>query len=157
MAGAATRLKLRAEDADDLKVVAAALRGAVAKVGDMAYQARERRFVVMVNRFRWEAAPPTGRVSGLGIGGERTRAGLRFDYVDKVQSTGFRPGADDQVLELLTIDCQAGRNGAAEIVLLFAGGAKLRLAAECVDCTLDDIGRPWPTPRRPDHAIDDRD
>ncbi len=158
MGEAATRLKLRAEDAEDLKVVAATLRGAVAKVGDMAYRPRERRFVIMVNRFRWEtAAPPAGRLSGPVVGGERTRAGLRFDYVDKVQSVGFRPGVTDQVLELLTIDSAAGANDAAEIVLIFAGGAKLRLAAECVDCTLDDIGRPWPTPRRPDHAIDDSD
>lgn len=155
MGDAATRLKLRAEEAEDLKVLAATLRGAIAKVGDMSFQARERRFVIMVNRFRWETAPPAGR--GVGIGGERTRAGLRFDYVDNVRSAGFQPGAADQVLELLTIECTAGANGAAEIVLVFAGGAKLRLAAECVDCTLDDIGRPWPTPHRPDHAIDDGD
>ena len=154
MAEAVTRLKLRAEDAEDLKVVSAALQSAVCKAADMAYQARERRFVVMLNRFRWESeAPAAGGPRAFGAKGERSRCGLRFDFVDAVKSVGFQPGASDRVLELLTIDCASSGDGAEAITLVFAGGAKLRLDVECVDCTLDDIGQPWPTAHRPDHAI----
>ena len=49
MAGPAP-LQLLAEDADDLAVISAALQDAVAKVGDISYEARSRRLTIAFNR-----------------------------------------------------------------------------------------------------------
>ena len=49
MNGAAP-LKLLAQDADDLKVLAAAAQDAVGKIGDISYDGRKRTLTVLVNR-----------------------------------------------------------------------------------------------------------
>jgi len=48
-------LQLLAEDQDDLAVISAALQDAIAKVGDISYEAKARRLTIALNRFRWEA------------------------------------------------------------------------------------------------------
>ena len=56
MAAAPTEpLRLRVEDADDVKVVSAALQDAIAKVGDISYEPAARRLTIALNRFRWES------------------------------------------------------------------------------------------------------
>ncbi len=147
---AGDRLKLRAEAAEDLPVIAAALQSAILLTADMSYQPRERRVAAMFNRFRWEADEGSEKAAG----GQRIRAALRIDFVDKVSASGFRPGADGGILELLTIASEPREAPAAEVTLVFAGGAKLRLAVDSIDCTLDDVGEPWETPNRPDHGLD---
>ncbi len=47
-------LKLRARDIDDMAVMAAMLQEAVVRPAEMTYQAREKRFVMVISRFRWE-------------------------------------------------------------------------------------------------------
>ena len=51
----ATALKLLAQDAEDLKVVAAALQDAVGRIGDISYEPGARRLTLALNRYRWEA------------------------------------------------------------------------------------------------------
>lgn len=143
-AGNRRPLKLRAEDEQDLTVIAAALQSAVVRIEDITYRPRRRRFALMANRFLWENRTRAQRI----------RAGLRFDYVIQVQSTGIKRGARGLILELLTLTARALEQGEVEITLIFAGSAKLRLLCECIDCTLDDIGEPWDTASRPDHGID---
>ena len=53
----AALLKLRARDARDLETIAACVQDALVALGGMKYLPRERRFALMLNRFRWEAAP----------------------------------------------------------------------------------------------------
>ena len=53
--GAPTRLKLLAEDADDLEIISAALQDAVAKIGDIQFEPASRQLTMSLNRFRWEA------------------------------------------------------------------------------------------------------
>ena len=48
------RLKLSAGDADDLAVIAACTQDALAPIGEMAFLPAERRFVLALNRFRWD-------------------------------------------------------------------------------------------------------
>ena len=148
-------LHLRAEDDEDLTVIAAAVQSAVAKVGDIAYQPNERRFAVMMNRFRWES-PNAGSTSLAAID-QRVRSALRFDYVTGVQASGIDHRARDRVLELLTISARLDGANGAEVNLVFAGNATIRLQLECIDLSLDDIGRPWQTKRRPNHRVASED
>ncbi|HYE45749.1 MAG TPA: DUF2948 family protein [Caulobacter sp.] len=140
MSGAAPRLKLLAEDADDLAVISAALQDAVAKVGDISYEPARRRLTIGFNRFRWEVD-----------GGERIRSGLQLGGVMLVQSRRLRREAREAVLSLLGVTFEPGEPPGGVVVLTFAGGGELRAEVECLDAALADVSAPWPTPRRPAH------
>ena len=47
-------LKLSALDAGDLEVISAAVQDSLVAVRDCAFFADEKRFVLLLNRFRWE-------------------------------------------------------------------------------------------------------
>ena len=140
-------LRLMALDADDLAVVSCNLQDAVVRAADLVFQPRQRRFALVASRFDWVAAE-AGRM-------ERCRAGLHFDYVVKVSSTGFEPGDRKAVLNLLGIVFEPGEAPAGCVVLTFSGGAAIRLDVECVDAQMRDIGPRWAARHKPGHAIDD--
>ena len=136
----ASALKLLAEDADDLKVIAAALQDAVGKIGDISYEPRARRLTLAFNRYRWE-----------GGGGERVRAAVQVGSVLKVQARKLRRNAKDAVVELLSIDFEPGEAPGGALTFTFAGGGDLRAQVECLDVVLADVSAPWATPRTPKH------
>ncbi|MEM9716840.1 MAG: DUF2948 family protein, partial [Pseudomonadota bacterium] len=47
-------LRLAAETADDLQVIASLCQDAVFPATEMTFDAKERRFAILINRFRWE-------------------------------------------------------------------------------------------------------
>ena len=49
------QLKLLAQDEEDLQVLSAALQDAVARIGDIRWEAKARRLTVEFNRFLWES------------------------------------------------------------------------------------------------------
>jgi hypothetical protein len=159
----ADRLKLRARDAADMDVIAALLQDALVPVADLAYLRRERRFVLVVNRFMWERAPDereapaAGRMpdprdddarfedAGAGARYWRTHTGLTFERVKAAASRNL-PRGRDAILNLLTVSSEARR-----IVFHFSGGAQLRLEVGEIRCHMEDLGEPWPTAARPAH------
>lgn len=157
--GPPPRLRLRAEDARDLEVISACLQDAVTRRRDMAYRRREHRFAAIFNRFRWEREAGGGRGGGAGPGSpprhQRIRTGVHFDGCLAVRSRGLDRMGADAVLSLLAIDCRPRDDGAAEIVLEFAGGAAILMHLECIDCRLRDMSEPWQARARPDHRLDD--
>jgi len=155
------RLRLRAADAEDMDVVAALLQDALVPVLDMTYQKRERRFVMVANRFRWRESdtedgasaqpePLEGDASfedsDTPPAHERINTGVRFDKVVRVQSKGISDGGRDQILNLLTVVTES-----KSITLLFSEDAVIRLDVEEINCHLEDVGDPWPTRWRPHH------
>jgi hypothetical protein len=133
-------LRLRAEDADDLQVISAALQDAVAKIGDIAFDARGRLLTVAFNRFVWE-------------GGERrrVRCGLQLGAVQGVKSRNIRRGAADAVVELLAIRFEPGEAPGGSITLAFAGDGDLAVSVECIDAVLADVSPSWPARSTPAH------
>lgn len=136
------RLRLLAQDGDDLAVLAAALQDAVGKVGDIVFDPRARQLTLAFNRYRWE-----------GEGGERIRCALQIGSVLSVQTRRIRRGAKDAVVALLTVAFEPGDAPGGTITLSFAGGGDLRAEVECVDAVLADISEPWSTPRTPAHEV----
>jgi hypothetical protein len=136
-------LRLLAEDQDDLEVISAALQDAIAKVGDIEWDAKGRRFTLALNRYLWE-------VPG-GLLGNRVRAGLQFGSVLAVKSRNLRRDPPDAVIELLAVRFEPGEAPGGRVRLAFAGGGDLELTVECVDAALADISAPWPTPSTPAH------
>lgn len=142
-------LKLIAEDAEDLKVIAAHLQDALVRVGDIAYLPRHRRLAISLNRFCWEARPAK-------VGGKdayaRVTAGLHLDGVLGVKARGMDQKNLEGLLYLLSIEAKVDETGAGVINFVFAGGATLQAEVECIDATLADRGEPWLTDAKPEHA-----
>jgi hypothetical protein len=134
-------LRLLAEDPEDLGIISAAMQDAVAKVGEISYEAKARRLTIAFNRYRWEAG-----------GHERVRSGLQLGGVLKVQTRKIRRGARDAVLEVLAVTFEPGEPPGGTITISCAGGGDLRVVVECIDAVLADVSEPWPTPRTPTHA-----
>lgn len=145
MAETAKPLRLLAHDADDLGVLSAALQDAVAKIGDIRWDAQARTLTIACNRFRWEATKAKQ--------GERVRSALQFGDVSGVQARNLRRDAKGAVVELLSIGFEPAEEAPAGVVtLVFAGGGDMRVAVDCLDVALADVSDPWATPRTPGHA-----
>ncbi len=142
----ASRLRLLAEDAEDLAVMSAALQDAVGRIGDIQFDAAGRRLTVALNRFRWEDV-------GRSKGGARVRCALQLAGVLSVRAKRLLPEAPDAVVELLAVTYQPTDVPAGVISLTFAGGGELACDVECLDAVLADVSEPWATPRRPAHDL----
>lgn len=138
-------LTLAAEDTADLEVISARLQDAVAKVKDLVYLPKRRRFAALFNRFQWEAGARRGNL--------RVQSGLHFDGVLSVKSHNIKRGAPDAVVSLLAIKFtpQSADDPAGAIELIFSGGGTLKLDVECIDAGLSDVSGVWAARGRPAH------
>lgn len=150
-------LRLRAEDVEDITVLSACLQDATLRPVDMTWQPRQRRFALVLNRFRWEdeRQPDAKRRLIRAVPHARVAAGLHFDGVLKVRSTGIDRSDSKTVLELLSILAEPGEDAAAALTLVFAGGAAVKLQVECIDAQMQDIGTPFPVRRAPQHKVEE--
>jgi hypothetical protein len=142
---------LAAQDAEDLAIVSARLQDAVARVKDLVFLPKKRRFAALFNRFMWEQAERKKKDGDL-----RVRAGLHFEGVLSAKSRNLKLGAPDAVVSLLTIRfTPKGSDDPAGIIeLVFAGGGVIRLEVECIEAELQDIGSEWAARGRPAHQTD---
>ena len=72
-----------------------------------------------------------------------------------VQTAGFDANAREGVLNLLAIRFTPGDEPAGQIELDFAGGGSVRLAVECIEARLQDLGAAWAAKGRPTHRLDE--
>lgn len=139
------KLKLLAEDAGDLEILAAAAQDALVRVGELSYDKTTRRFTATISRFRWEQAQALGPFA-------RVSAALSFESVLAVKSRNVRQTEPDALASILSIEFAPAPEPPGGIVrLVLAGGGDIALEVECLDAMLIDLGAAWPTPRRPDH------
>jgi len=143
-------LRLVALDADGLAILSAHVQDAVLRVQDINWLPRKGHFVVGLNRFVWEkAAAGSWRKRDF----ERRRAALHLARVRKVQSTGIDRRAADAVISLLAIRFELKDAPSGDVVLEFAGDAKIRLSVEVLEAKLTDLGPAWSTPLAPHHIL----
>lgn len=138
------KLKLSALDADDLGVISAAVQDALVAVRDCAYFKDEKRFVLLLNRFQWEADP------SIDSAHSRTHSALVFNEVTGVQHHNIPLGEPDRMLELLAVILEND----GSVALRFATGRAIRLEIGRLACHLGDVGEPWPTPWKPAHPAE---
>lgn len=157
-------LKLIALDADDLRVISAHLQDAVLRVSDMAYLPGEKRFAAIANRFDWDkalsrppaGAPPIKRSRGE-TGLERRRTGLRFERVLDAKVSGIDLKDKRGALALLAVTFTPASDPevpGGDVTLTFSGGAAIRLAVECLEFQMTDLGAAWATKLAPVHPDD---
>jgi hypothetical protein len=134
-------LKLLANDADDLKIVASARQDAILRVGDIRYDPVARSVTLRMTRFRHEAKKS-----------ERVECGVRIDGVMGLQSRGIERGKPDAFMVILDMTFEASDAPAGFIDLTLAGGGALRLSVEGLDLLLSDVGDSRKTKSKPDHG-----
>lgn len=141
-------LNLGAQEVDDLKVMAALLQDAIFTPADLVWQAKQRKFALLVNRFRWEvnAKKP-----------ERVRSVLAIEDVLHVASQGFDRRSGDLVLSILDLVFHPSEDGMGRVEFILAGDGGLALEVEALELNLRDVTRPYlaPSGHRPDHGLDD--
>lgn len=142
------RLKLLALDREDVEVVSAHLQDAVVKAADIHWRPNERRVVVGLNRFDWEAVHCT-----VAPEFRRRRAALRFERVSACKCRDVASADKDKVLNLLSVAFEETDQPAGVVTLTFSGGAALRLEVECLEAELADLGPVWVTECCPEHAV----
>jgi len=144
-------LNLGAVDAGDLEVISSLAQDAVFPITEMTWRPADRRFGLLVNRFRWEdeaAARQRGRAF------ERVQSLLVVDNVLRVASQGVDRKDTDTILSLLSVTFEPGEDGAGQILLTLAGDGAIRLEVEAVEVSLKDVTRPYVAPSRhaPGHS-----
>ncbi|KNG95262.1 DUF2948 family protein [Pseudaestuariivita atlantica] len=129
-------VNLGAMDVEDLQVLSALVQDAVLSGADLKWVRKDRQFVALINRFRWEE----GRAEA-----ERVRSLLVVSDVVAVASQGIaRDG--DTVLSLLSVSFEPGEDGTGYVHLTLAGDGALRITVEALDVRLKDVTRPYAAP-----------
>lgn len=145
--GRESPLYLGAEDADDLQVISSLVQDSVFPITEMRWQAKQHRFGLLLNRFRWEDGARSRHAP------ERVQSLLVIDNVLAVSSQGIDRGEEDMILSLLSVDFEPGEDGAGDLILTLAGDGALRLRLEALEVSLKDVTRPYvaPSGKAPDH------
>jgi len=138
-------LKLAALDVEDLAVISAHMQDAVLLVGDLHYDAKRRKFLLLANRFAWDAAEAP----------QRRRTGLHFDRVLAVKTLNLQQHDKDEVLSLLSVSFAETDAPSGEVLLTFSGGCTVRLIVECLECQMADLGPAWAAQGVPSHPLDE--
>lgn len=148
--GGEAPLSLKAFDAESLSVISALAQDAVFPVSEIAWRRSERRFALLLNRFRWEDRAVAER---RGRPYERVQSVLAFGDVTRVASQGVDREDADTILSLLSIEFEPGEDGTGRIILTLAGDGAIALDVECLDAALKDVTRPYiaPSHKAPDH------
>ncbi len=138
-------LRLKALDSDDLTVLSALVQDAVFPASEMIWTKKDRRFALLLNRFRWEDADRAGtRQRPV----ERVQSVLLVEDVLAVQSQGVARGNSDTVLSLLSVAFEAGEDGTGRVILTLAGDGAVALTVETLEVVLKDVTRPYVAPSR---------
>jgi len=130
-------LNLGAQDAEELQVLSALIQDAIFPITEMKWQAKQHRFGLLLNRFRWEEG---ARVQTTP---ERVQSLLVIDNVLSVASQGVDRAEKDMILSILTAEFEAGEDGGGDIVLTLAGDGAIRLSVEAIEMTLKGETRPY--------------
>lgn len=138
-------LRLRAMDAEDLQVISSLAQDSIFPITEMTWQRTQRRFALLLNRFRWEDAATTQA--------ERVRALLTVEDVQAVQTRGIDRSDSGTILSLLSIALEPGADGAGRVVLWLAGGGAVAVDVEALEVTLKDVTQPYlaPSGKAPRH------
>ena len=132
-------LHLKALAPDDLEVISALVQDAIFPGNEMTWRRSERRFAILLNRYRWEDAARLRR------GPERVRSILVFEDVERVQSQGVTRDAET-VLSILALSFAPGADGGGRIEITLSGDGALGLDVEALEVTLRDVTKPYAAP-----------
>ena len=133
---ATEKVRLRANDAEDLAVISAFLQDSTTQLREMLFDRENKRFAGAFMRFRRERQPDWDSCDGLTI----CQAALLLNNIEDVKYRGIDPAQPEKELSLLTIATEPGREHLIYIDLVFDGGAEIQLHTNAISATLEDFG-----------------
>ena len=138
-------LNIGALDGEDLKVISVLVQDSVFPSSEMKFAAKERRFAILLNRFRWEEG---GKRTP-----ERVQSLLHISDVNKVSSQGIDRADKDMILSVLSMEFEEVNAPSGHLTLTLAGDGAIRLDVEALDVALKDVTRPYiaPSKKMPSH------
>ena len=136
-------LNLEITDDEDLSVAAALLQDAVVSGPDMEWHRERRRFVVLANRFRWEAGNFGTQTTGEP---ERVRSLLVINSALAISLRGISQPEAGDILCVLSLTFEPTESPGGYLRIHLAGGAMIRLEIECLDMILKDVTQPYAAP-----------
>lgn len=134
----ADKLRLRADDYEDLGVIAACLQDARVPLKEMAFMPGERRFMAAFTRYRREAMDDPTSCDGI----TECASALVVDGVAEVKYRGIDPADLGRELSLLTVATSPGGQGLTHVDLVFEADAGIQLRVDRIAARLDDFGEP---------------
>lgn len=137
-------LRLMAMDAHDLQIISALVQDAVFPASEMTWSRKDRRFALLLNRFRWEDAPGAkARKRDF----ERVQSVLVIEDVTAVKTQGVEKDADT-VMSLLSLSFEPGLDGTGRVLLTLSGDGAIACDVEALEVVLKDVTRPYVAPSR---------
>ncbi len=133
-------INIAALDGEDLKVLSALVQDAVYPITEMQWDAKARRFGILVNRFRWELSASSATKP------ERVQSVFAVENVTKIASQGINRQDQDVVLSILSLEFEQTDETSGNLTIQLAGDGAIRLAVEAMECRLKDVTRPYGAP-----------
>ena len=145
-------LNLGALDQDDLQIVSTLIQDAVFPASEMIWNASQRRFAILLNRFRWEDG---SLMQDTGHAAERVQAVLTMDNVLGIASQGIDRASKDLVFSALSLQFYPDQDAVGTVLLTLAGDGAIRLSVEALEVRLKDVTRPYTALSRtvPNHGL----
>ena len=119
--------KIIATDNEGLQMISACTTGAKIKVSDIKYLAKNKVFLLSIERARIETDQEDKKINSI----------CRFDFIDKVKSKNIDQKDDGLVLELIAIDYLKNIEE-YEINLIFNNNAHITLTTDTIEVRLED-------------------
>jgi len=146
-------LNLGANDQADVQVLSALLQDAVLQISDVKWQRKQRRVVMLLNRFRWERENTSSQIQRHSTAPERVQSLLTINSVARVASQGFDKSDKDLILSLLQLEASESDKGDIFLMLTLAGDGAFKLDVDLIEINLRDVTRPYlaPSGQTPHH------
>ena len=140
--------KIIAQSPLDLKMISAYLQDSIIIVKDIVFLKKNKKFILIVNRFMWEDVE-----KGVFRQNKRIRCAVKFEEVIKVESKNINQKNKNKPLECLAIKCSSIFDKTYKIKIFFAGNSVISVTLEAIEVALQDLGQPWHVKNIPIHKI----
>ena len=140
--------KIIAQSPLDLKMISAYLQDSIIIVKDIVFLKKNRKFIMIVNRFMWENVE-----KGVFRENKRIRCAVKFEEVIKVECKNINQKNKIKPLEFLAIKCSSIFDETYKIKIFFAGDSIITIISEVIEVAMHDIGKPWNVKHIPIHKI----
>lgn len=138
------KLKLLANDAEDLEIISAAVQDAIVNMGGIYFDKPARALTLRMSRYAHESK----------TGQRRVEAGMRIDGVLSVQSREIDRSDKSAFAVILKAEFTPSDAPAGELTVQFAGGGQIRVQVEALDVILADTDNTRKTKSVPKHDTD---
>jgi hypothetical protein len=106
----------------------------------MIWDASQRRFAILINRFRWEDRSLRDQ-SGHAV--ERVQTVLSIDNVLGIASQGIERANKDMIFSALSLQFEPEPDAGGTVLLTLAGDGAIKLSVEALEVRLKDVTRPY--------------